>query len=69
MTEKKQDTLLQLIKKLVETPGPSGQEQKIRAAVREEIEGYADEIRTDALGNLIARVGSKKEGGMRVMVS
>ena len=69
MTEKKQDTLLQLIKKLVETPGPSGQEQKIRAAVRKEIEGYADEIRTDALGNLIARVGSKKEGGMRVMVS
>ncbi len=69
MVEKKQDSLLQLIKKLVETPGPSGQEQDIRAAVREEIKGYADEIRTDALGNLIARVGTKKEGGMRVMVS
>ena len=69
MVEKKQDSLLQLIKKLVETPGPSGQEQDIRAAVREEIKDYADEIRTDALGNLIARVGTKKEGGMRVMVS
>ena len=61
MAEKKQDALLQLIKKLVEIPGPSGQEQKIRAAVREEIEAYADEIRTDALGNLIARVGSKRK--------
>ena len=69
MAEKKKDNLVELIKRLVETPGPSGQEHLIRAAVREEIKGYADEIRTDALGNLIVRVGTKKTGGMRVMVS
>ena len=61
--------LLALIQKLTETPGPSGQESLIRAAVLEEIKDHADEIRTDALGSLIARVGSKQDGGMRVMIS
>ena len=63
------EALLALIRKLVETPGPSGQESLIRAAVLAEIKDHVDEIRTDALGNLIARVGSKKAGGLRVMVS
>lgn len=58
-----------LIKKFVETPGPSGSEDKIRAAVHEEIKAYADEIQVDALGNLIARKGVRKEGGLRIMVS
>ncbi len=44
-----------LVKKLTETYGPSGQEQLIREAIRDEIKGLADEIRVDALGNLIAR--------------
>ena len=58
-----------LIKKLVETPGPSGYEDKIRAAVQEEIQDFADEIRVDALGNLIARKGKKQANGMRIMIS
>ncbi|MEL7646239.1 MAG: M42 family metallopeptidase [Anaerolineaceae bacterium] len=68
-TNTRDETLLALIRKLVETPGPSGQENLIRAAVLEEIKGHADELRTDALGNLIARVGTKQPGGLRVMVS
>ena len=58
-----------LIKKLVEIPGPSGYEDKIRAAVQEEIQDFADEIRVDALGNLIARKGKKQANGMRIMIS
>ncbi len=58
-----------LIKKLVETPGPSGSEEKIRNAVIEEIKGYADEYRVDALGNLIVRKGERKTNGMRIMIS
>ena len=58
-----------LIQKLVETPGPSGFEYKIRDAVREAIGDSADEIRVDALGNLIAVKGKKAAGGKRVMVS
>jgi Cellulase M and related proteins len=63
------EALLALIRKLVETPGPSGQEGLIRAAVLEEIKAHVDEVRTDALGNLIARVGTKQAGGLRVMIS
>jgi len=44
----------QLIQKLVETVGPSGYEDAVRDLVRGEIEGLADEIRVDAMGNLIA---------------
>lgn len=59
----------QLIQKLVETVGPSGYEQAVREVVRGEIEGAVDEIRVDALGNLIARKGSKADGGLRIMLS
>ncbi len=64
-----QDELLNLLKTLVETPGPSGSESTIRATVLANIKDFADEIQTDALGNLIARKGTRKEGGKRVMVS
>lgn len=45
----------ELVKRLTETYGPSGHEQRIRALIQEEIKGVADEVRVDALGNLIAR--------------
>lgn len=44
-----------LLKTLTETFGPSGYEDHVRAIVRAEVESLADEIRVDALGNLIAR--------------
>jgi endoglucanase len=55
-----------LIKRLVETWGPSGYEHRIRALIQEEVADLADEIRVDPLGNLICRVGS---GGPKVMVA
>ncbi len=69
MTEKKKDELLDLIKKLVETPGPSGAEHCIREVIRKEIEPYCDEIITDAMGNLIARKGKKSAKGKRIIIS
>ena len=58
----------ELIRALVETYGPSGQEGRVRDLIRREIEGLADDVRTDALGNLIAtRRG--REGAQRVMLS
>ncbi|NLN14507.1 MAG: M42 family metallopeptidase [Tissierellia bacterium] len=56
----------QLLSKLVEIYGPSSNEGRIRDFIREEIKDYVDEIRVDALGNLIAR---KKGEGKRVMIS
>ncbi len=58
----------ELIKKLTETYGPSGREEKIREVIRAEIEGLADEIRVDALGNLIA-LKRGKGGGKKVMLA
>ncbi len=45
----------QLIQRLTDTFGPSGHEDAVRDLVRKEVRGLADEIRTDALGNLIVR--------------
>jgi putative aminopeptidase FrvX len=44
-----------LLQTLTETFGPSGYEDEVRKIVRSEVESLADEIRVDALGNLIAR--------------
>jgi endoglucanase len=47
--------LKKLLQTLTETFGPSGYEDHVRAIVRAEVEAFADEIRVDALGNLIVR--------------
>lgn len=52
-----------LIEKLISTPGPSGYETQIRAVVRAEVETFADEIKVDALGNLIVKKGSATRSG------
>lgn len=59
------DYLKNLLKKISETSGPSGGEERIREAIRKEISDYADDIRVDALGNLIAKKGS----GPKLMVA
>ena len=58
-----------LIDKLTQTPGPPGHENQIRQVVEAEITEYADEIRVDNLGNLIARKGTKSERGKRIMLA
>ncbi len=58
----------ELLRRLTETYGPSGHEETIRATIRSEIEDLTDEIRIDALGNLIAlKKGSGQ--GHKVMVT
>ena len=58
--------MIELIKKLVETWGPSGYEHRIREIIREEVQDLADEIWVDGLGNLICRVGN---GGKKVLIA
>jgi len=58
----------QLAKRLAEAFGVSGFEDEIRDVIREEIDGLVDEVRVDALGNLIAfRKG--RGGGKRIMLA
>ncbi|MCJ7622553.1 MAG: M42 family metallopeptidase [Anaerolineaceae bacterium] len=59
----------QLIKNLVEITGPSGYEHQVREFIRAEVEPYADEIREDALGNLIVRKGEKTDAGKTIMIA
>jgi endoglucanase len=58
----------ELIKKLVEAYGPSGCEEEVRALIAAVVRPLVDELRTDALGNLIA-LKRGRGGGKRVMVA
>jgi len=58
-----------LIQKLTETFSPSGYESVVREIIRDEVKPFADEIRVDALGNLIVRKGSKGKNGKRIMLA
>jgi putative aminopeptidase FrvX len=58
-----------LIQKLTETFSPSGYESAIREVIRTEVEPIADEVRIDALGNLIVRKSTKGKNGRRIMLA
>lgn len=52
----------ELIEQLVTAYGPSGHEDNIRALIQKAIAPHVDDVRTDALGNLIAlKRGQKSE--------
>ncbi len=55
------------LKKLVETPSPSGFEQPVQRIVRKELEAVADQIKTDIHGNVIAV--KNPEGQPRIMLA
>ncbi len=55
------------LKKLVDTPSPSGFEQPVQRLVKEELKKFADEVKTDVHGNV---VGVKNPDGFpRIMLS
>lgn len=58
--------MFETLKKLAGSFGVSGSEEEIREVIRKEIEGKVDEIRVDALGNLIA---VKKGSGKKIMAA
>ncbi len=58
-----------LVEALTQTFGPSGYEGAIRDRVQQEIAPFVDDMRVDALGNLIARKGRAQNGGQRIVVA
>ncbi|KPJ53787.1 hypothetical protein AMJ39_03070 [candidate division TA06 bacterium DG_24] len=56
----------ELLKRLSDCYGPSGEEALVREVVRKEIARSVDEIRTDVMGNLIAR---RRGRGRRIMLT
>jgi len=58
----------ELIKKLVDTNGPSGFEEDVRKVVEDAVAGFPAETSVDALGNLIVRY--KGDGsGLKIMIA
>ena len=55
------------LKELVETPSPSGYEQPAQRIIKKQLEGIADNLQTDVMGNLIARL--EGQGGPKVMLA
>lgn len=63
--------MIQLLRELTETFGPSGHEGHVRQIVRREVEPLSDEVRVDALGNLIVRRKPSKPSAetKRIMIA
>jgi putative aminopeptidase FrvX len=61
--------VIETIRTLVETYGPSGFEDRIRDVILSEIDGLADEVTVDPMGNVIAWKRSGEEGAAKVMLS
>ncbi|MBS3966433.1 MAG: M42 family metallopeptidase [Truepera sp.] len=59
---------MNLLKQLSEVAGVPGREERVREIIRQELTGLVDDLREDALGNLIA-VKEAKKGALRVMLS
>jgi len=58
---------VELLKELCETPGIPGREERLRAIVRRELSSLVDEMRVDAMGNLIAV--KRKPGAPKLMIA
>jgi endoglucanase len=64
-----EDKDFNFLKELVETPSPSGFEQPAQRVFRRELEGVVDVVRTDVMGNVIARVRGAGDDLPRVMLA
>ena len=61
---------MKLLKELTQAWGVAGREKAVRAIIRREIEGYADEIITDAIGNMIAvKRGKESAAKKKIMLA
>lgn len=58
---------LEFLRRLIETPSPSGYESKIQQLIRDYIQPHADEVRTDVHANCIAV--KNPDASMRLMLA
>jgi endoglucanase len=65
-TAKKPAVNADLLKRLCETPGVPGREERVRALIEKEVGGLFDSVETDVMGNLVcrrkARPGKRHKG-------
>ena len=66
------NNMLDILEKLINTVSVSGDEDEISDVIRKLIKNYADEIKTDALGNLIAvkkRANAAPQAPKKIMIA
>jgi len=61
--------MIETIRKLAEAYGPSGHEDQVRALILDELDGLADEVTVDPLGNVIAWRRAAGPDPRRVMLA
>lgn len=61
-------TQLDLLEELCNANGVSGDEGEVREIIRKRVSALADEIKIDAMGNLLVRKQARKGSGFRVMM-
>lgn len=59
---------LKFLEKLLDAPSPSGYEQPAQRIFREYVAPFADEVTTDVMGNVFARISGKGKDLPRVMI-
>jgi tetrahedral aminopeptidase len=59
----------ELLKTLTEAPGTAGDEDRVRSVILDAVTPLVDEVRTDAMGNLIALKRGRGDGSQRVMIA
>lgn len=59
---------VQLLEKLCNTVGVSGDEAEVRQIVLDEVKSFADEIRLDAMGSVLVRKKGRSRNPMRVQL-
>jgi endoglucanase len=63
------DDQVRLLERLSNACGISGEEGEVRKIVLEEVRPHADEIKVDALGNVLVTRRAKSENALRVMLA
>lgn len=58
-----------MLKELSQAPSPSGFEQPVQRIIRRELADVASEVKTDVMGNVIARLDGSGESRPRVMLA
>jgi len=61
------ESRVSFLRRLIDSPSPSGFEQPLQQVIRAEIQHYTDEVRTDVHGNVIAALHPDKQP--RVMLT
>lgn len=69
MSDTRNDTLVTILQTLSDLTGVSGDETKVRSAIKPLVENHVDTMHVDALGNLITYKRGTAENALRVLVT